>query len=147
MSGIEAQPTLLPPGAEHRAACAAHPVHLVLFGAGCIDLTECEPVALLVMSRASQELETLACCLMPDRFEWLLADRRELADRVERVKEISTRAGGRLGLRDPVWSCGFAELPVDPDDLSTAARAIQELPVRERLVRSVLEWPYQLRRL
>lgn len=147
MSVLEVEPTLLLPGAAHRTACVALPVHAVLFGAGFLSLTDCEPVAHGVVSSVSKELETLACCLMPDRLEWLLADRAGLLAGVDRVLEVSTSVARRLGLRDPLWSGGCVELPVSPDELEAAARAIQRLPVREGLVTTVPEWPYQMRRL
>jgi len=147
MSVLEVEPTLLLPGAPHRTACVARPVHAVLFGAGFLFLTDCEPVAHGVVTTVSKELETLACCLMPDRLEWLLADRRTLLAGVDRVLEVSTSVARRLGLRDPLWSGGCVELPVAPDELEAAARAIQRLPVREGLVATVPEWPYQIRRI
>jgi|GEM_PF-5715072 len=147
MSVLEAQPTLFLPGAQHRTACAAHPVHAVLFATGLIELTECEPVAHAVMAVASKELDTLACCLMPDRFEWLLASGVKLVPGVDRVMDLSACVAGRLGILEPLWSGGCIEVPVEPDRLREAARAIQELPVREGLVEKIPNWPYQLRRI
>lgn len=147
MSALEVQPTLFLPGAQHRTACAARPVHTVVFATGILRLTECEPVAHAVMSVASKELDTLACCLMPDRFEWLLANGTKLVPGVDRLMDLTSVVAGRLGILEPLWSGGCAELPVEPEALRTVARGIQELPVREGLVARVPDWPYQMRRI
>lgn len=147
MSVLEVQPTLLLPGAPRRTTRVADPVHAIVFATGYLSLTDCEPFARTVLAASSKELESLACCLMPDRFEWLLADRRKLVPKVERVLDVSTCVATRLGISEPLWSGGCVELPIEAIDLEAAARAIQELPVREGLVATVPEWPYQMRRI
>jgi len=147
MSVLEVQPTLSLPGAPRRTARVAHPVHAIVFGTGYLSLTDCEPFARTVLAASSKELQTLACCLMPDRFEWLLADREGLVPAVEAMMDVSICVATRLGISEPLWSGGCVELPVEATDLEAAARAIQELPVREGLVATVPEWPYQMRRI
>lgn len=149
-----AKPARIPGAAEvgaSRASGISHlaradrPVHLVLFAAGHLDLTECEPVAWAVLSHLLRDLSTLAACLLPDRLEWLLDERRRLPDRVAGLTGASSRAARRLGLPLPLWGVGFVELPVD--DVRSRARVLLELPVREGRVQEVPQWPWGVRRM
>jgi hypothetical protein len=120
-------------------------------GSGLHELTITEPVARAIFDVATSHEGTLACCLLPDRLEWLLRSGVDVDAAVEALVDRTVEVGRRLGIEEPLWTAGsgpgglsVASLPVRAEGIEEAVQKIQELPVREGHVSKRQDWPYSV---
>lgn len=127
--------------------------HLLVMGTGLHELTITEPIARAIFDQAMAHDGTLACCLLPDRLEWLLHPAVDTDAAVASLVERSHEVARRLGIAEPLWAQGsgpggvsVTRLPVREEAVEEAVGKIATLPVREGHVPREGTWPYWFQR-
>ena len=104
-----------------------------------------EVVAAFRREHEAGHLESLAFCVMPDHFHWLIAlgSTRTLSVAVNTAKSIATRRINAIrDMKGRLWSLGFYDRAIRRDeDLVAVARYIIANPLRAGLVRSIRDYP------
>ena len=121
-----------------------HPVHLTLATARRAPVLLNPLLARQVVDLAAREPDTMAACLMPDHFHWLVVPSESPGILVRRFKLSSLKVAWGLGMKGTLWQRSFYDHVVrDEEDLARTLRYIVENPVEEGLVDCAEKWPYQ----